>query len=360
MTTLGVIGLGRIGAFHTETLTNLPELDGLVITDERPDVVKAVAAKYGATPVGFGRGAAVVRRRRRGGRRRHPGACGADPGRRRGRPADVLREAGRRHRRRERPRGRRRSRAPACRCRSATSAGSTPRSPPPSAAVDDGSLGTLHTVRSTTMDPAPPPLDYIKGSGGIFRDCAVHDFDVLRWITGQRRRRGLRDRQRAGRSAVHRVRRCRHRRRRGDDSTAAPWAWCPRPLQRPRLRLPPGGARLRRQRRRGLGSGCAGAKPRPRATTFPTGPPHQFFMDRFTEAFRTELGRVRRGGRRATLFWARTVADAVEVAWIAEAATESLRRGRSGADRGGQEHDRRSPAPPSPGAYARFRAGATS
>ena len=53
-------------------------------------------------------------------------------------------------------------------------------------AVDDGSLGPLHTVRSTTMDPAPPPMDYIAGSGGIFRDCAVHDFDVLRWITGQR------------------------------------------------------------------------------------------------------------------------------------------------------------------------------
>ena len=28
-------------------------------------------------------------------------------------------------------------------------------------------------------------MDYIAGSGGIFRDCAVHDFDVLRWITGQ-------------------------------------------------------------------------------------------------------------------------------------------------------------------------------
>ena len=51
MTTLGLIGLGRIGAFHSETLMNLPELDGLVITDERPDVVAQVAAKYGATPV---------------------------------------------------------------------------------------------------------------------------------------------------------------------------------------------------------------------------------------------------------------------------------------------------------------------
>lgn len=50
MTILALIGLGRIGAFHAETLTNLPELSGLVITDERPDLVQGVAAKNGATP----------------------------------------------------------------------------------------------------------------------------------------------------------------------------------------------------------------------------------------------------------------------------------------------------------------------
>ncbi|MGH3360203.1 MAG: Gfo/Idh/MocA family protein, partial [Nocardioidaceae bacterium] len=43
----------------------------------------------------------------------------------------------------------------------------------------------LHTLRSTTMDPAPPPEDYIARSGGIFIDCAVHDFDSLRWVTGR-------------------------------------------------------------------------------------------------------------------------------------------------------------------------------
>ena len=37
MTTLGVIGLGRIGAFHTDTLSGLDGIDGLVITDERPE-----------------------------------------------------------------------------------------------------------------------------------------------------------------------------------------------------------------------------------------------------------------------------------------------------------------------------------
>ena len=50
MTTLGVIGLGRIGAFHTDTLSGLDSVDGLVITDERPELVAAVAAKHGATP----------------------------------------------------------------------------------------------------------------------------------------------------------------------------------------------------------------------------------------------------------------------------------------------------------------------
>ena len=51
MTTLGVIGLGRIGAFHTETLSGIDGLDGLVITDERTDVATAVAAKYGVKAV---------------------------------------------------------------------------------------------------------------------------------------------------------------------------------------------------------------------------------------------------------------------------------------------------------------------
>ena len=53
------------------------------------------------------------------------------------------------------------------------------------AAVDDGELGWVHTVRSTTLDPAPAPRGYIEVSGGIFRDCSVHDFDTVRWVTGR-------------------------------------------------------------------------------------------------------------------------------------------------------------------------------
>ncbi|HEY9372065.1 Gfo/Idh/MocA family protein [Streptomyces sp.] len=52
-------------------------------------------------------------------------------------------------------------------------------------AVRTGRLGRLHTVRAVTSDPAPPPAAYLPLSGGLFRDCLVHDFDALRWVTGR-------------------------------------------------------------------------------------------------------------------------------------------------------------------------------
>ncbi|MEW2544746.1 Gfo/Idh/MocA family oxidoreductase [Streptomyces sp. NPDC047002] len=51
--------------------------------------------------------------------------------------------------------------------------------------VAGGALGRLHTVRATTSDPAPPPAAYLPLSGGLYRDCLVHDFDILRWVTGR-------------------------------------------------------------------------------------------------------------------------------------------------------------------------------
>jgi myo-inositol 2-dehydrogenase/D-chiro-inositol 1-dehydrogenase len=53
------------------------------------------------------------------------------------------------------------------------------------AAVTSGELGRLHTLRATTLDPAPPPAEYIPRSGGLFRDCGVHDFDIIRWVSGR-------------------------------------------------------------------------------------------------------------------------------------------------------------------------------
>jgi myo-inositol 2-dehydrogenase/D-chiro-inositol 1-dehydrogenase len=52
-------------------------------------------------------------------------------------------------------------------------------------AVATGALGNLLAVRLATHDPAPPPEPYIASSGGIFRDLHIHDFDAVRFVTGQ-------------------------------------------------------------------------------------------------------------------------------------------------------------------------------
>src|SRR5215211_1159927 len=50
--------------------------------------------------------------------------------------------------------------------------------------IESGALGTIYSLRLATHDPDPPPEEYIPDSGGIFRDLHIHDFDILRWLTG--------------------------------------------------------------------------------------------------------------------------------------------------------------------------------
>ena len=51
--------------------------------------------------------------------------------------------------------------------------------------VRSGGIGDLLLVRAATHDPEPPPEEYLAGSGGIWRDLMIHDFDVLPWVTGR-------------------------------------------------------------------------------------------------------------------------------------------------------------------------------
>jgi myo-inositol 2-dehydrogenase/D-chiro-inositol 1-dehydrogenase len=51
--------------------------------------------------------------------------------------------------------------------------------------VETGALGDVYLVRLIAHDHTPPSDDYIGASGGLFRDSSVHDFDALRWVTGQ-------------------------------------------------------------------------------------------------------------------------------------------------------------------------------
>jgi len=50
------------------------------------------------------------------------------------------------------------------------------------ARVKQGDIGTLETLIIISRDPSPPPIDYIKVSGGLFRDMMIHDFDIARWM----------------------------------------------------------------------------------------------------------------------------------------------------------------------------------
>jgi len=51
-------------------------------------------------------------------------------------------------------------------------------------AVARGEIGTPHQLRITSRDPAPPPIEYITVSGGIFMDMTIHDFDMARFLIG--------------------------------------------------------------------------------------------------------------------------------------------------------------------------------
>jgi myo-inositol 2-dehydrogenase/D-chiro-inositol 1-dehydrogenase len=52
------------------------------------------------------------------------------------------------------------------------------------ARLDAGEIGAPEMLIVTSRDPGAPPVEYLKRSGGIFRDMLIHDFDVFRWIIG--------------------------------------------------------------------------------------------------------------------------------------------------------------------------------
>ncbi len=51
--------------------------------------------------------------------------------------------------------------------------------------LGEGDIGELHQVIITSRDPGLAPAEYLKHSGGIFRDMVIHDFDMARWLLGE-------------------------------------------------------------------------------------------------------------------------------------------------------------------------------
>lgn len=52
------------------------------------------------------------------------------------------------------------------------------------AAIAAGELGEIRRAHMLTCDPRPPAEQFVPTSGGIFKDCGIHDVDALRWVTG--------------------------------------------------------------------------------------------------------------------------------------------------------------------------------
>jgi len=48
--------------------------------------------------------------------------------------------------------------------------------------LDEGAIGRLESLSIVSHDPAPPPIEYVRISGGLFKDMAIHDFDTARWL----------------------------------------------------------------------------------------------------------------------------------------------------------------------------------
>ncbi|MGD0603869.1 MAG: Gfo/Idh/MocA family oxidoreductase [Streptosporangiaceae bacterium] len=322
---IGLLGLGRIGAFHAETLASLPAVEELVISDPVPTLAEQAAGRFGARIAASPE--AVL-------------ASGVD-GMVIAAPTDFHTElidlcvAAGLPTFCEKPVSRDAGQAVRL-ARQVTDAGvpvqiGYPRRYDPAfaaarAAVAGGELGTVLTVRSTTLDPAPPPRAYLAASGGIFRDCAVHDYDAVRWVTGQEVTEVYAVGTNQGAEWFAEL---------GDVHTASAvltldggaLAVVSNTRYNARghdVRLEVHGSRDSLAAGLGPGLPLRSAEP---GVSFPDGKPFTFFMDRLAEAFRVELTTFTEvvAGLRASPC---TVLDAVETGWVAEACTLSLREHR--------------------------------
>lgn len=323
---IGIMGLGRIGTFHAETLATLDAVDGLVVTDPRADAALAAGERFGAEVVdspqavlAAGVDAVVVA----AATDTHPSLILASV--EAGVPAFC-----------EKPVARTMKEAVAV-LDAVTDSGVEVQIgynrrfdagfAAARAAVVSGELGMLHTVRSTTLDPEPPPAEYIAASGGIFRDCSVHDFDIIRWVTGREVTEVYATGSNRGAAYIAAAM--------DADTTAAILTLDDGTLavvsnSRHNAR----GYDVRMELHGFKDSIAVGLEDRlplrsvEPGVTFPGGTPHHFFMGRFAAAYRAELSaftEVAAGQRPSPC----TVADALEVGWVAEACTLSLREHRT-------------------------------
>ncbi len=323
---IGLIGLGRIGAFHADTLAGLPAVEELIVTDVVDAAVRAVTERIPKARAAGSPGALL-----------DAGLDGVVIAASTTMHAELLLAAVEHGiptfcekpiagtideavKVRERISG---AQVP-------VQIGYPRRFDPAFVAARDavraGELGRVHTVRSTTLDPAPPPAAYLAVSGGIFHDCAVHDFDAVRWVTG----REVVEVYAAG--AVDPAAPDEMYLDNGDFTTVSTLLTMDDGtigvVSNTRTNARGYDVRLEVHGSAdsvaaGLDDGLPLRSTQP-GITWPAGPPHTFFMDRLAAAFRRELAtfcEVAAGAVESPC----TLDDALMTSWVAEAATLSAR-----------------------------------
>ena len=322
---IGLAGVGRIGAFHAETLTGLDVVDDLVVTDAVPESAQAVADKLG---VGFAETTADLLASGVDGFVIATATPGHAPLIREGVAAGVPTFC-------EKP-------VAATLAETIDLAALVDASDVPvhvgfqrrfdrgyqraRQAVVDGELGFVHTVRASTHDQSPPHAAYIPTSGGLFRDCSIHDFDIIRFVTGHEVVSVFATGANKGADFFTEA---------GDvDSAAAILTLDDDTLVTVTATRYNGGGHDVRMEVHGsdgtIGVGydeslaVSSAEPGGDLTG---GPRHRSFMERFLPAYRAELTAFAEvaGGRRPSPC---TVRDALQAFRVAEAAERSRREGR--------------------------------
>jgi myo-inositol 2-dehydrogenase/D-chiro-inositol 1-dehydrogenase len=188
-----------------------------------------------------------------------------------------------------------------------------------------GELGWIHSLRAVTCDMAPPAVEFLATSGGLFRDCSVHDFDILRWLTGREIVEVYAKGSNNGDPAIGEV---------GDVDTALAVVTFDDgtvgTVSASRYNGAGHDVRLEIQGSAGsvtvgLDEHTAMASAEP-GITFPSGPPHRTFAERFDQAYISEMAAFVELilGERGNPC---TPEDAVAASLVADAAQASLETG---------------------------------
>ncbi|MEE2523249.1 Gfo/Idh/MocA family oxidoreductase [Pseudarthrobacter sp. J75] len=192
-------------------------------------------------------------------------------------------------------------------------------------AYQAGELGWIHSLRAVTCDMTPPPVEFLATSGGLFRDCSVHDFDILRWLTGREIVEVYAKGSNNGDPAIGEV---------GDVDTALALVTFDDgtvgTVSATRYNGAGHDVRLEiqgssRSLMVGLDETTAMASAEP-GVSFPSGDPHLTFADRFEQAYRSEMAAfvdLALGESENPC----TPQDAVAASRVADAAQESLATG---------------------------------